>query len=441
MKMRWSLFAGVLVSGLALTNAIYGQEKRVMIQREAGVQGPEGQAKTPQPDRMFTFVSSEMNFDGKLVKGAPYSAQAVTETTQTLADGNRIINKSESALYRDSEGRTRREQSLRAIGPFATSGEPAQTIFINDPVAGVNYALDSRTMVARKMAPMRFEFKFEPGHEGVKIATPAGAKPGSVERVDVHPEIVVGGATVAAQKAATRVCAGANCEPEVFTATTMAPGGGGSGMVMQWFGGPDDRGKSEPLGKQTIEGVEAEGTRNVTTIPAGKIGNERPIEIVFERWYSPELQTVIMTRHNDPRFGETIYRLTNISRDEPSHSLFEVPPGYTVTEAPTTFTRTSTSSGASGKEINGGVLNGKTINMPLPEYPAIAKQANASGSVTVEVTVDEGGNVISAEAVSGHPLLRAAAVTAARQAKLSPTKLSGQPVKVSGILVYNFVAQ
>ena len=205
---------------------------------------------------------------------------------------------------------------------------------------------------------------------------------------------------------------------------------------MQWFGGADDRGKSEPLGKQTIEGVEAEGTRTVTTIPAGKIGNERPIEIVFERWYSPELQTVIMTRHNDPRFGETIYRLTNISRDEPSRSLFEVPAGYTVKETPTTFTRTT-----SDKQINGGVLNGKAINLPLPEYPAIARQANASGNVTVEVTVDEGGNVISAEAVSGHPLLRAAAVNAARQAKLSPTKLSGQSIKVTGTLVYNFVAQ
>jgi TonB family protein len=204
-------------------------------------------------------------------------------------------------------------------------------------------------------------------------------------------------------------------------------------MVMQWFGGPDDRGKSEPLGKQTIEGVEVEGTRNVTTIPAGKIGNERPIEIVFERWYSPELQTVVMTRHADPRFGETTYRLTNISRDEPAHSLFEVPAGYTVRESPSTFTRTT-----SDKQINGGVLNSKAVRMPLPEYPAIAKAANASGAVTVEVTIDEDGNVSSANAVSGHPLLRAAAVTAARQAKFPPTKLSGQAVKVSGVLVYNF---
>ena len=94
-------------------------------------------------------------------------------------------------------------------------------------------------------------------------------------------------------------------------------------------------GKTESLGKQIVEGVAAEGTRNTTTIPAGEIGNERPLEIVFERWYSPELQTVVMTRHSDPRFGETVYRLTNINRDEPARSLFEVPADYTVKEAPT----------------------------------------------------------------------------------------------------------
>jgi TonB family protein len=419
MKRKLSLFAGVLISMLALTSAIFGQQQRqVMVQRETVVQ--EGQDKTPSPDRMFTFVSSEMNFDGKLVKGAPYSAQAVTETTQTLTDGNRIINKSESALYRDSEGRTRREQSLRAIGPFATSGDTPQAIFINDPVAGVNYSLDSRTMVARKMLPMRFDFKFDTGN-GVKVATTtggagvAGVAPAVVasrvqgERIEVHNEVFVG-------------------------PVPMPAGAEGNGVVMQWHGGPDQSGKSESLGKQTIEGVEAEGTRNVTTIPAGKIGNERAIEIVFERWYSPELQTVVMTRHSDPRFGETTYRLTNISRDEPARSLFEVPAGYTVKEAPTTFTRTT----ATDKLISGGVLNGKAVNMPLPEYPAIAKAASASGSVTVEVTVDEEGNVSSATAVSGHTLLRAAAVTAARQAKFAPTKLSGQPVKFTGTLVYNF---
>jgi protein TonB len=91
--------------------------------------------------------------------------------------------------------------------------------------------------------------------------------------------------------------------------------------------------------------------------------------------------------------------------------------------------------------ISGGVLNGKAISLPKPAYPAIARQAHASGTVVVQVTIDENGSVISAAAVSGHPLLRGVAVQAARGARFSPTKLSGQPVKVTGVITYNFVAQ
>ena len=91
--------------------------------------------------------------------------------------------------------------------------------------------------------------------------------------------------------------------------------------------------------------------------------------------------------------------------------------------------------------ISGGVLNGKAISLPKPAYPPIARQAHASGTVVVQVVIDENGNVISASAVSGHPLLRAVAVAAARGARFSPTKLSGQPVKVTGVITYNFVAQ
>src|SRR5687768_5529984 len=172
MKRGSKLFTAVVAGALALTLsavATFGQQTMVYQER---VQGPAG---TPPPDHTFVFVSTEMNFDGKLVKGAPYSAQAVTETTQTLSDGNRIVNKSVAALYRDSEGRTRREQTLRAIGPFATAGEAPQTIFINDPVAGVNYALDSRSMVARKMLPMKFEFKFDKP-DGIKTTASGGVK-------------------------------------------------------------------------------------------------------------------------------------------------------------------------------------------------------------------------------------------------------------------------
>ena len=91
--------------------------------------------------------------------------------------------------------------------------------------------------------------------------------------------------------------------------------------------------------------------------------------------------------------------------------------------------------------ISGGVLNGKAISLPKPAYPPIARAAHAAGTVTVQVLIDENGTVVSAKAISGHPLLQAVAVAAARQARFSPTKLSGQPVKVSGMIQYNFVAQ
>jgi TonB family protein len=98
-------------------------------------------------------------------------------------------------------------------------------------------------------------------------------------------------------------------------------------------------------------------------------------------------------------------------------------------------------SSKTSRTVSGGVLNGKAISLPPPAYPPIARAAHASGTVTVQVLVDEEGKVVTAHAVSGHPLLQAAAVQAARQAKFAPTKLSGQPVKVSGVIVYNFVAQ
>ena len=258
----------------------------------------------------FVFVSSEMSFGGKVVKGAPYSAQAVTESIQTLSDGNRIVRKNTAAVYRDSEGRTRREQTLGAIGPFAAAGDPPQTFFINDPVAGVNYILEPRTRTARKLMVHGFAGKlpdrFPAPSTRVAVIAPPAPPSGNVR---VPEEVFMAPAPPAAPNALPH--------REVFSyqhAPTEA--------------------KKESLGKQMIEGVEAEGTRTTVTIPADEIGNELPIQIVTERWYSPELQTAVMTRHRDPRFGETIYRLTNINRSEPARTLFEVPSDYTIKEAP-----------------------------------------------------------------------------------------------------------
>lgn len=240
----------------------------------------------------FVFLSADASFERKTVKGAPYSAEATTETVQTLGDGNRIIRKNSTTIYRDGEGRTRREQTLGAIGQWTVAGEPAKTIFINDPVSRVNYVLDPKTQTARKMV------------------IPQLLSGGNFTRVVAPPAPNVNGT------AAVRVL-----ENTVSTAPMRE-----RNSHLQ----P----KTESLGKQVIEGVEAEGTRTTITIPAGQIGNERPIDIVTERWYSPELQVVVYSKKTDPMAGETTYRLSNINRDEPARSLFEVPAGYKLKEGP-----------------------------------------------------------------------------------------------------------
>src|SRR5258708_19967466 len=147
------LFSSSLIL-LASVMSVVGQEKQATFEREVGVamtmQGPEGAGNT------FTFVNSEFSFD-RLVKGAPYSAQAVTEMTQILSDGNRIVNSSTAGVYRDGEGRTRREQTLKAIGAFSASGESFKTISINDPVAGVAFVLEPHSHTARKIQGLRVE--------------------------------------------------------------------------------------------------------------------------------------------------------------------------------------------------------------------------------------------------------------------------------------------
>lgn len=278
-----------------------------------------------QGDNTFVFVSSEMSIDGKLVKGAPYSAQAINESVQTLAGGNRIVRQNTSMVYRDSEGRTRRDQTISMVGGYSAAGAPAQTTFINDPVAGVNYILDAKNRTARKIdfaGKIAAENKMV---EGMKAKAEAMKAKGAE-----------GGTSAGEKIAAEKAAAAGEFRFEVRT------GGPGQGGVLVGEGpGPggfvvmkDDpkNTKKESLGKQTIEGVEAEGTRFTTTIAAGEVGNEQPIEIVFERWYSAELQTLIMSKHSDPRSGENTYRLTNINRTEPAHSLFEVPSDYTVQE-------------------------------------------------------------------------------------------------------------
>ena len=237
--------------------------------------GPAGEGLELDEDVVVLFAHD--GAEARVVKGAPYQADAVTEITQRLADGNKIVRKTTSSVARDGEGRTRREGSLAALGPFPAGDKPPRHVFIQDPGAGIAYALEPEEKIARKL-PKPGDFHGGP---------PPLPGPGPFERR--HKMMM----------------------------TKRLP-----------------RGETESLGTQTIDGVEAEGTRRRFTIPAGEIGNERPIEVVSERWYSKELQTVVMSRHDDPRLGETTYRLTRLTRGEPDRALFEVPSDYTVKEGP-----------------------------------------------------------------------------------------------------------
>lgn len=331
----------------------------------------------------FRVIAPELNFEGTPVKGAPYSAEAVNETVQTLADGNRIVRKSTSLVYRDSEGRTRREQSMNNVGPFATAGDAPTVITINDPVAGTNYALDTRTHTARKLMTFAFGYGpverakiLVPGDAGVGTAAAGGALPlapgaslrnSAIKKVaPVYPDVakaagaqgVVTVQVVVDEQGNVATAKAVSGHPLLQQAAvdaarqwtfkpTIVDGRAAkmSGVISFSFvlnkneneaaqAGPRlPKPVQEALGTQTIEGVEATGTRTTLTLSAGAIGNEQPINIVTETWYAPELHAVVMSKRNDPRFGETTYRLTNINRSEPAHSLFEVPADYTIKES------------------------------------------------------------------------------------------------------------
>ncbi len=235
------------------------------------------------------FLGAEAGMGGRVVKGAPVSADIITETTQTLPDGNRIHQTNTVRFYRDSEGRTRRETSLNALGQLGVASNMPQVTFINDPVAGANYALNANDRTANRSS-----------------WTPRGPGGGRGNMQNRPP------------RPGPNAAGGPGFGPR---------GGFGRG------GANNPNTKVESLGRQTIEGVAADGTRTTMTIPAGQIGNDAPIQIVHERWYSPDLQMVVLEKQSDPRRGDTITRFTNVNRSEPSRTLFEVPADYKVIES------------------------------------------------------------------------------------------------------------
>ena len=223
------------------------------------------------------------------VKNAPFSADVTIESSNTLADGNHIRQTVNARVCRDSEGRTRREQAVNLNG-LAPDANMQQMAFIHDPVAGVSYSLNAKERTGTKFARL--------GDAGGSQRAPRDTSGGG---------------------------------PGFRPRENSAGGEGGRGMGRLYAANRNI--KTESLGRQTIEGVPADGRRTTITIPAGQAGNDQPIVTVVENWYSPDLQTTVLSKHSDPRVGETVTRLTNIGRGEPSHTLFEAPADYKIDES------------------------------------------------------------------------------------------------------------
>src|SRR5690348_3983957 len=234
--------------------------------------GPEGGFPPPPFGERMELLGFGGMHGGKVVTGAPFSAVAVSETTQTLAAGNHITRKTQTNIFRDSQGRIRREVTLSGFGPMASSEQPKSFVVINDPVAGATFMLHPDQKTAEKI-----ERPFARMNGPMNQAMRENRQFRQEEKNDANL-------------------------------------------------------KREDLGTQTIAGVTAQGTRVTKTIPAGQIGNEKPIIIVHEVWYSNDLQTTVMSKRSDPWSGETTYSLTNIQRAEPDATLFAVPSDYSVTQ-------------------------------------------------------------------------------------------------------------
>jgi hypothetical protein len=265
------------------------------------------------PAQTIEWVSLEMAHAGKVIQGAPYAAEAVTSMVQTLADGNRIASRVTAAVYRDAVGRTRREDGVESTNDGAA--EEARTVLIHDPVAGQQYILHPASRRAT-----RFALPGQLGNAHMEMRKPLTG--GGVAHEPRDEKVLVR----RIEKLASHH-GGAPFDIGMGHMRMMMPG-----IVKSWM--PAAPPTKESMGNQLIEGVEAEGTRSTVVIPAGAIGNERAIEIVSEQWYSPELQLVILSRHTDPRFGETTYSLTNLRRGDQPRWLFELPADYTISDDP-----------------------------------------------------------------------------------------------------------
>ena len=250
---------------------------------------------------------------GTPVQGEPYSATITNESVQTLADGNRIVESTSGTIARDSQGRTRQDVSLPSIGNLSATSAP-HLVVIHDPVAQTSYTLDLTDKTAQKMpAPPLGPVPPQAG----QAPAPGGQAPPP-------------GGNVFYARSGNIVTASGPLPPPMPPLPLMD----GPKVLMRDALG---QATTEDLGSQTMEGVFVTGVRTTRTIPAGQIGNEKPISIVSEVWTSPDLKTVVYSKRSDPRMGEQTFRLTGIARSEPDGSLFTVPPDFKIVEGPKPF--------------------------------------------------------------------------------------------------------
>ena len=282
-----------------------------------------------------------VQLDSGPVKGAPYAAEATNETIQILQDGNRIVEKQTSKMYRDAEGRTRMENNFSTLGPLVPEGAAPSITSINDPVSGEHFVLDNNRKTATKMTLPKFATMAKPGERVEVNMEMRHTGPNTVaNRVEWHA-LAPGEAAPAGASASAKGSTGATATVSTTVVDDRMIAGP---AVMEYKQQLDLRRadrmpgavdlKRESLGKQVIEGVECDGTRETTTIPAGQIGNERPLTSVTERWFSEKLQADVLRKYTDPRFGETNYRLTRIVQADQPRSLFEVPADYKLEDGP-----------------------------------------------------------------------------------------------------------
>lgn len=283
----------------------------------------------------LSFLSREIGGSRDVVKNAPYSAEAVTETTQVLMDGNRIVRKSVTLLARDAAGRTRQERKT----------EHGSVVYINDPVERKKYVLQPgrKTAVALPQqvgaAPPLPPVPPSPPTPPSPSAAPTPPVP-PTDAIQVRPGRIVvrkGDSATGGQDVHIEVVrvGSDGAQPPMQPMQPVPPMPPmppvtlhGHAMPLPF--GMRGNGVTESLGSRDFDGVSAEGTRVTHTIPAGAIGNEKPIAIVAERWYSPQLNLVVMSSASDPRSGVTSYRLVNIKRSEPAAELFRIPADYKV---------------------------------------------------------------------------------------------------------------